>query len=319
MNISARNIERITDWINKEPDYSFIYRGYSSEFKDEQIQLENKELMQVCAHCLSVPRYPLFFKCGHLTCLPCLIKYYKHYFNFQFKIICPTCKQYSSLDEINTYESEKRDHPDSVSMRMFNNAFFICSHSGCGQFLKLDQINQHEVYECKQRRIHCPADRCTFISRVETVIIHSVKCPFHIIYCGRCKSSYNDSVWNHQCEISKTKRLHISNWRLRFQERQSLTTHLHGDMVLIPHSFQKSYESHYKSRFDQFKSQARNSTSAISLSSITPFSGRPIRILQRQHGVVDEALQASVQSPRVQRSLRRIPDEEDSASNFNFE
>ena len=50
MNVSARNIKRITDWIYHKPDYLFIYRGYSLEFKDKQIQLENKKLMQVCSH-----------------------------------------------------------------------------------------------------------------------------------------------------------------------------------------------------------------------------------------------------------------------------
>ena len=94
---------------------------------------------------------------------------------------------------------------------------------------------------------------------------------------------------------------------------------MHGDVILIPHSFNKSYESYYQSRFDQFNSKALKSISAISVSSITPLSGRPIRILQRQHGVVDEALQSSVQPPRDQRSLRRIPNEEDLASNFNFD
>ena len=100
MTISERNVQRITDWINKESDYSFIYPGYSFDFKDDQVQLEDKELLQICAHCLSVPRYPLFLKCGHLTCLPCLDKYYKLCFNFQYKIRCPTCKQFCSLDDM---------------------------------------------------------------------------------------------------------------------------------------------------------------------------------------------------------------------------
>ena len=80
------NTQRIITWINEEPDNSFINPGYSPVFSDEHIQLGNKELMQICAHCLSVPRFPLFFKCGHLTCLPCLNKYYKLNFNYNFKV-----------------------------------------------------------------------------------------------------------------------------------------------------------------------------------------------------------------------------------------
>ena len=59
MTVTERNVQRITDWINKECDYSFIYPGYSFVFNDEQIKLDDKELLQICAHCLSIPRYPL--------------------------------------------------------------------------------------------------------------------------------------------------------------------------------------------------------------------------------------------------------------------
>ena len=104
---SEKNVRRITDWINKESDYFFINPGYYFVFIDEQIQLEDKELLQIFAHCLSVPRYPLFVKCGHLTCLPCLDKYYKLCFNFQYKIRCPTCKQFCSLDDICTFTENK--------------------------------------------------------------------------------------------------------------------------------------------------------------------------------------------------------------------
>ena len=83
--MNTKNTQRITEWINEEPDNFFINPGYSPVFSDEQIQLGNKELMQICAHCLSVPRFLLFFKCGHLTCLLCLYKYYKLNFNFKLK------------------------------------------------------------------------------------------------------------------------------------------------------------------------------------------------------------------------------------------
>ena len=180
MTITERKVQRIIDWINKECDYLFIYPGYSVVFNDEQIKLEDKELLQICAHCLSIPLYPLFFKCCHLTCFPCLVKYYKLCFNFQYKIRCPTCKQFSSLDDIYTFNENKRHHSDSVSMRMFKKALFICSHAGCAQSFQLEKINQLEINECKQRRIHCQANRCSFVIRVDHVIIHSVQCPFHI-------------------------------------------------------------------------------------------------------------------------------------------
>ena len=87
--------------------------------------------MEICVHCLSVPRFPLFFKCGHLTCLPCLNKYYKLNFNCKFKVRCPTSKYFGSFDEIYTYKNERVEHIDSVSMKMFKEALFLCAHAGC--------------------------------------------------------------------------------------------------------------------------------------------------------------------------------------------
>ena len=319
MTRSERNVQRITDWIKQECDYSFIYPGYSFVFKDEQLQLKDKELLQICAHCLSVPRYPLFYKCGHLTCLPCLVKYYRLCFNFQYKIRCPTCKQYSSLDDIGIFKEEKINHPYSVSMRMFNKTLFICSHAGCGQLMSLDMINQHELFECKQRRIHCPADRCSFVSRVEHVISHSVQCPFHIIYCGRCKLSYNDSVWKHECIIRKGKQIRNSNDKRNLQKRQSPPYHLHGDVILINHFYKNSFENYYLTQFNKFKSQARISTSSFSLLPISPSSGQPLRFIQRHQGIIDNRLQSPIQHQRLHRNLHRPHDDEDSASNFNFD
>ena len=109
---------------------------------------------------------PLFVKCGHLPYFLCLVKYYKLCFNFQYKIRCPTCKQVSSLNDICTFNEVKSNHPDCVLMRMFEKAFIICSHAICAQSSQLPKIHQHEINYCKLRRIHCPADRCLFATRV---------------------------------------------------------------------------------------------------------------------------------------------------------
>ena len=71
MNLLPHNIQRITEWIQLEVDYNFLNLGYTIAFNNDQILLEqnDKELKQICPNCLLVVRYPLFFKCGHLTCL----------------------------------------------------------------------------------------------------------------------------------------------------------------------------------------------------------------------------------------------------------
>ena len=93
MDLSPQNIQRITEWIQSEVDYNFINPGYTNDFPDDQVLLYqcDKELKQVCPNCLLVIRYPLFLKCGHLTCLPCLKEYRKHKFMFEKIFPCSIC------------------------------------------------------------------------------------------------------------------------------------------------------------------------------------------------------------------------------------
>ena len=91
-------------------------------------------------------------------------------------------------------------------MRMFNKAKFICSYAGCGKSYPLEEIHRHQMFECPYRSILCPAQCCQFINNVETVIIHSISCPFHLLYCGICKSLYNVSVLTHDCNVIKSQR-----------------------------------------------------------------------------------------------------------------
>ena len=109
INLSPHNIQRIKKWIQSEVDYNFLNQGYTIDFKDYQVLLEqnDKELKQVCPHCLLVPRYPLFFKCGHLTCLPFLREYRRRKLMFEKLFPCLICKQSCHLNEIYTYQVEK--------------------------------------------------------------------------------------------------------------------------------------------------------------------------------------------------------------------
>ena len=116
MDLSHHNIQRITKWIQSEVDYNFLNIGYTIVCQDDQVLLEqnDKELKQVCPYCLSVPRYPLFYKCGHLTCLPCLREYRRHIVMFEKLFPCPICKQSCHLNEIYKYQVEKNKRPNSI-------------------------------------------------------------------------------------------------------------------------------------------------------------------------------------------------------------
>ena len=206
MDFSPHNVQRITKWIQLEVDYNFLNPGYTIGFQDDQVLLEqnDKELKQVCPHCLLFPRYPLFFKCGHLTCLPCLREYQRHIDMFEKLLSCPICKQSCHLNEIYTYQVEKNKRQNCISMKMFKRAKFICSYTGCGVSYPLEKIHHHEMFECPHRSILCPAQGCRFINNVETVIICSTNCPFHLLYCALCKSLYNVSDLTHDCNVIKS-------------------------------------------------------------------------------------------------------------------
>ena len=105
MDLSPHNIQRITEWIQSEFNYNFLNPGYTIAFKDEQVVYEQseKELKQVCPYCLLIPRYPLFFTCGHITCLQCFEECRRHIFKFEIIVPCPICKQSFCLNEIYTY------------------------------------------------------------------------------------------------------------------------------------------------------------------------------------------------------------------------
>ena len=117
-------------------DYTFLNLGNTIPFNDDQLLLEqnDKELNHVGPYCLLVPRYPVFFNFGHLTCIPCLREYRRHRFMFEKMFPCPISKQSCHLNEIYTYKLENKKRPNSISMRMFKRVKFICSYAGCGEF-----------------------------------------------------------------------------------------------------------------------------------------------------------------------------------------
>ena len=90
---------------------------------------------------------------------------------------------------------------------MFKKAKFIYSYAGGGKSNPLEKIHHHEMFECLHRSILCPAQGCKFINNVETVILHSINCPFHLLYCAFCKSLCNVSVLTHDCNVIKSQRI----------------------------------------------------------------------------------------------------------------
>ena len=181
MNQSPYNIQRITEWIQSEVDYNFYNPGYTIAFNNDQVLLEENDniLNKVSPYCLLVPRYSFFqMRTPHMCFVSknienidlCSTKYYLVQF----------ASKLCYLNKIHTYQVEKNKRSNSISMRMFPRLKFICFHAGCGD-LFIGKNNHHKMFECPHRSILCPEQTCQFINNVNTVIIHSINCPFSYV------------------------------------------------------------------------------------------------------------------------------------------
>ena len=193
---------------------------------------------------------------------------------------CPICKQSSHLNEIYTYQVEKNKRPNSISMKMFKRSKFICLYAKCKVSLPLEKIHHHEMFDCPHQSILCPAQGCQFINNAETVIIHSINCPFHLLYCAICKSLYNVSVLIHDCKVIKSQRSIPSYFK--YYHENSPKNHSNKDGCLRTNSYIKTCEDRGKINYDMFLS--------VSLFQPPPTSVLTRRILRRQHGVEDLSL-----------------------------
>ena len=133
------------------------------------------------------------------------------------------------------------------------------------------------MFECSHKSILCPAQGCLFINNVETVIIHSINCLFHLLYCELCKSLYNVSVLTHYCNVIKSQRS-IPSY-IKYYHENPPPNHSHKNVFLRTNSYIKNFEDRSKINYDMFLS--------VALFKPPPTSVLTRRILRRQNGVED--------------------------------
>ena len=135
-------------------------------------------------------------------------------------------------------------------MRMFKKAKFICSYSGYGKSYLLEKIHHHEMFECLHRSILCPAQGYKFINNIETVIHHSINCPFNLLYCAFCKSLCNVSVLTHVCNVIKSLRSIPSLFK--YYHENPPANNFHKDLFLHDHSYTETFDDRGKINYDMF-------------------------------------------------------------------
>ena len=142
------------------------------------------------------------------------------------------------------------------------------------------KIHYHEMFECPHRSILCFAQGCRFINNVETVIIHSINCFLHLLYCALCKSLYNVSVLIHDCNVIKSQLSTPSYFK--YYHENLPPNHLHKDIFLRTNSYIETFEDRGNINYEMFLSVARSQP--------PPTSVLTRRILRRQNGVKDLSL-----------------------------
>ena len=129
------------------------------------------------------------------------------------------------------------------------------------------------MFECFHRSILCPAQGCKFINYVDTVIFHSINCPFHLLYCALCKSLCNVSVLTHDCNVIKFQRSNPSFFK--YYHENPPANDFHKDVFLRKHSYTETFEDRGKINYDMFIIVARSKPK--------PTSVFTKRVFERQH------------------------------------
>ena len=82
--------------------------------------------------------------------------------------------------------------------KFYNGLRVLCSNLGCNQYTSYSILTQHEIFQCLQRDISCPAESCPYVGNPRSIISHTIICP-HQIYCQSCESKWPVTVYGHNC------------------------------------------------------------------------------------------------------------------------
>ena len=140
MDIINANSYRIYQWVNNEPSNSYIKQKYSHGFEHSSVLLKNKDKLFKCPNCLLIPRFPLVFKCGHLS--------FHHCFPESFKLnqICNYFRMPVQIKEVLTLNDDRLSHPNSLVDQIYEDLDIQCTNIGCKLQFRIDEINKHEFF-----------------------------------------------------------------------------------------------------------------------------------------------------------------------------
>ena len=163
----------------------------------------------MCSICEGFPRHPITLrKCGHLFCELCI----KEQFDRNSKVAppfmtlrnapCPSCTNRFMLGDIKLFEDF-----DLWAQGVYKATILNCPY-GCGFSGNAFDVDHHQVYQCRRRKVQCPNEGCGHVlPACDMELIHFATCPNLRIHCHDCNLPVLVSEINsHNC----VRRMHVA-------------------------------------------------------------------------------------------------------------
>lgn len=134
-----------------------------------------------CSVCNEFPRTPYAFPlCGHLICGEDWAGLQRA--SDDETVNCPYCRTPAKISEVQSLENMEAGH------RLLLNEFILTCPDRCGYRGNLQEINNHQVYNCSMREIACPNNGCFEVGTAQRIEQHYRGCPFIPLVCSACQT-----------------------------------------------------------------------------------------------------------------------------------
>ena len=228
--MTAENSERIITWLEHEPSDAYTKQEFVRGFEKDKVRLPSNETKVFCLNCFLISRFPLVLKCGHVSSHRCFPEWFKS----SREPKCNYCRAQVVHEDVMTLHDYRIKRPGSITAKMYDVAMITCSNIGCTKEFKINQINNHEFYDCQFRIIKCPANKCLYKNNPNGVHKHALECPFQTFYCSTCYGEYAAEVLTHSCTKRLQRQLAESvNSPLGWLP--TIPNHRNGDVILPSH------------------------------------------------------------------------------------
>ena len=142
--MSSDNSQRIITWLNRAPSDAYTKKEFVRGFEENKVRPLCNDTKMLCPQCLIIPRFHLVLKCGHVSCHLC----FPEWFKCSRDPKCKPCQSPVVLEEVMTLHDDRVKRPNSLASKLYDKAMITCTNIGCTKEFSVDQINNHEFYEC---------------------------------------------------------------------------------------------------------------------------------------------------------------------------